>query len=1118
MPDSYNILINKLDEFIRKYYRNQLLRGTILFFAILFVSFLLITALEYFGHFIPLVRTLLFYFFLLINTSVFVFFIVDPLLKIRKIGKIISHEQASRIIGKYFSDIQDKLLNTLQLRKLVDSGEAETELLKAGIEQKIARLKPIPFVSAIDLSKNKKFLKFVLPPLFVILLLLFIAPSFVTKPSERILHHTRIYEVEAPFRLLILNKNLEAFQQDDFLLKVKVSGEKIPDEVMLESNGTSFKMTKESKLFFSYTFKALQQSVKFHLVAGNIKSLEYELLVYPKPTILNFQTELMFPAYIMRKTEILENTGDLILPEGTIVKWNFYTKDAETVLMNIDSIVRKLSNKGGNSFVYSGTFFKSGHYSIKAINAFVAKPDSLCYSITVIPDANPSISVVKTQDSTLTTRLYFQGIIKDDYGFSRLMFHYTIVQGGDTTQREVKSENIPINKSLNQQQFFYSTEISKYLINSGDEVDYYFEVCDNDGLHGPKCTRSSSFKFKMPTLEEIENQTAVQEQNITKNIEQTIRDAKKLQKQIDELNKKLVDKNIFSWQDKKQIQDLLEKQKQIKESLSKILQENEQKNTYEEQFKNADPTIVEKQQQLNELFNQIMDEDTKKMVEEIKKLLDKVDKNQVNQMLEKMKLSNKDIEKQLDRSLELFKQVEFEKKLSEMIDKLNKLAEKQDLLSEKSKDKAESTENLKEQQKGVNKEFDDAKKNFDELEKKNKELEEPNKLPNIEKDEEEIKKDLEEAMDGLNQNDRKGSSKSQKNASSQMKSLAKKMQDAKDDMESEQLTEDTEKLRQILENLIRISFAQEDIMNQTKLVNRNDPKYLKLIQDQNDLKDDLKIVEDSLYQLAKRQIMIKPFIMREISAINQNIGEGVKYLNDRNIAAAATKQQFVMTSVNNLALMLSEAQKQMQNNLNMSCKNKGKSTCSKPGGSGQSSMKSMRKLQEQLNKQMKSLKDGLQPGKKDGNGKSGQSGQKGMNEKLARLAAEQEALRGEMKKYLDQLNEQGIKDGGGMNEAMKQMEQTEKDLVNKRILQETVTRQEQILTRMLESEKAELQREQEEKRKSTESKNQKFSNPSSNFQYNKQKTQSVEILKSVQPAYNYFYKNKINGYFLKFER
>ena len=1117
MPDNYHILINKLDEFIRKYYRNRLLKGTILFFAILFASFLLITASEYFGHFIPLIRTLLFYFFLLINAVVLALFVADPLLKIRKIGRIITHEQAAHIIGRHFSDIQDKLLNTLQLKKLAETGDTDTELLKAGIEQKIAKLKPIPFVSAIDLSKNKKFLKFVLTPLLVILLLLLITPSFVTRPSERILHHTRVYMEEAPFHFLVLNKVLEAFQQDDFILQVKVTGDKIPDEVSLETNESSFKMTKQGKLLFSYTFKGLQQSLKFYLSAGNIRSAEYELHVYPKPTILNFQAELVYPAYIARKGEILENTGDLILPEGSIVKWSFFTKDAETVVMNIDGTSGKLNNNGGNKFVYSGTFSKSARYSVKAINAFVAKPDSLYYSITVIPDNYPSISVIQSQDSVLATRRYFQGIIKDDYGFSRLSFRYSIIQGQDTTMKEEKSENITLNRSLNQQQFFYSSEISQYLRNPGDEMDYYFEVCDNDGIHGPKCSRSSTFRFKMPTLEEIDNQSAAQEQNISNNIEQAIRDAKKLQTQIDELNKKLVDKNSLSWQDKKQIQDLLEKQKQIKESLDKIQQENEQKSAFEEQFKNLDPSILEKQKQLTELFNQVMDEDTRKMVEEIKKMLEKVDKTQVNQMLEKMKLNNKDIEKQLDRSLDIFKQVEFEKNLTELIDKLNKLGEKQAELSEKSKDKNESPENLKEQQMDVNKEFESAKEKLAELKKKNQELEEPNKLPNVEKDEEEIKRELEDAMENLQKNDRKGSSKSQKNASDQMKSMAKKMQDSKDEMEMDQQSEDAAQLRQILENLIRISFDQEEIMNQTKLVNRNDPKYLKLIQDQNDLKDDLKVVEDSLFQLAKRQIMIKPFIMREITSINQNISDGVKSLNERNIAAAASKQQFVMTSVNNLALLLMEAQKQMENNMKSSCNRKGNSTCTKPGGKGKSSMGSMRKLQEQLNKEMKSLKEGLS-GKSDGKGNSSKATQKGMSEKLARLAAQQEALRGEMKSYLDQLNEQGVKDGAGMNEGMKQMEQTEKDLVNKRILQETINRQEQILTRMLESEKAELQREQEERRKSTEAKNQKFSNPFSNYQYNKQKTSSVEIFKSVQPAYNYFYKNKINGYFLKFER
>jgi hypothetical protein len=98
------------------------------------------------------------------------------------------------------------------------------------------------------------------------------------------------------------------------------------------------------------------------------------------------------------------------------------------------------------------------------------------------------------------------------------------------------------------------------------------------------------------------------------------------------------------------------------------------------------------------------------------------------------------------------------------------------------------------------------------------------------------------------------------------------------------------------------------------------------------------------------------------------------------------------------------------------------------------------------------------------------------------------------------------------------MEKTEKDLVNKRILQETINRQKEILTRLLESEKAEQKRDLEEKRQSTEAKEGDISNPKTNFQYNMQKSSTTELLKTVQPSYNYFYKNKINSYFLKFER
>ena len=408
MADGYQILINKLDEFIRKYYSNQLLRGLLLFVAIFLVSFLMVNGLEYYGHFGTIPRTILFYVFLSVSILILYHYIITPLLKIRKIGKRISREQASEIIGKHFMEIQDKLLNTLQLQNLYESGEENQDLLEAGIDQKIAQLKPIPFNTAIDFSKNRKFLKYTLPPIFILLLFLLISPSFLIKPTERIIHHTKVFVEEMPFHILILNKNLDAFQQEDFTLKIKVTGEQLPDEVFIESEGNSYRLAKENRVLFSYSFKTLQKSKKFRLVAGKFKTEEYTINVFPKPVILDFSTGIQYPSYLNRKAELLENTGDLIVPEGTSVKWRFYTKDVEMISLKFDNDLKSGIKKSGNVFEYESTFSKNQKYMIKATNAFVLKPDSLSFTITVIPDLIPSITVNQANDTLLPSRLYFR--------------------------------------------------------------------------------------------------------------------------------------------------------------------------------------------------------------------------------------------------------------------------------------------------------------------------------------------------------------------------------------------------------------------------------------------------------------------------------------------------------------------------------------------------------------------------------------------------------------------------------------------------------------------------------------------------------------------------------------
>lgn len=172
-------------------------------------------------------------------------------------------------------------------------------------------------------------------------------------------------------------------------------------------------------------------------------------------------------------------------------------------------------------------------------------------------------------------------------------------------------------------------------------------------------------------------------------------------------------------------------------------------------------------------------------------------------------------------------------------------------------------------------------------------------------------------------------------------------------------------------------------------------------------------------------------------------------------------------------------------------------------------------MQQNIGKQLEKLKAGLESAKKDGKGTK--DGMSGMNKEIANLAAQQEALRNEMQKYQDELGSKGLKEQGGLNEAAKEMEQIEKDLINKQITQETINRQQKIMTRLLESEKAEQMRDQEEKRESTEAKTQQNSNPGAKYQYNSKNRASLDNIQLVLPRISSFYKTKVNSYNVKIE-
>ena len=1115
MKDQYYILISKLDRFIRKYYKNQLIKGAIYSLSLLLLFFLAINIIEYFGQFSTAVRTSLVLFYFVVGLFVIGKFIMIPVFKLIKIGKQISHEQAAEIIGKHFPEVSDKLLNTLQLHKLSESQQMKSDLLNASIDQKVKELKPIPFQSAIDFRVNKKYLKYPIIPVILIAAIIIISPGMITEPSNRLVNYNTHFEKKLPYTVTILNDVLEAVQHDDFILNVEIEGEEIPAEVFVQTgNNTIIKPVRESAVRLKYRFVNVQEDIPFRIMTDQYKSESYVLDVLPKPVILDFEISLDYPGYTGKKDETIRNNGDLMVPAGTGVQWNFSAKNTDNISLTFSGKKEVLEQENSAYFSFNDRFYNSTSYTIKSANKYLENRDSLTYSLQVIPDLYPVIVVEEYQDSLYDSRLYFRGTIKDDYGFNLLTFNTV-----DKEKALFDSDTLEIIRGVNPQQYYHYFDITALDLKPGQALEYYFEVWDNDRVNGSKSTKSQVMTYVVPTMKEIETAKENSNEEIKDKMDETLKEVKELEKEIEKVSKKLVDKKELSWEDREQVKQLMEKQKNLQNKLEEIKKENVEKSLKEQQYKEIDEQIIEKQKKLEEMFENLLEnEEFKELFEQIEEMMDELNKEDINEMLEKMKFSNEELEEMLDRNLELFKQLEFEQKLDETIDKLNDLAEKQENLSKETEDKKQDSEELLKEQEKLNEEFKDVQEDMEQLDKMNKELEDSSEFDKMEEQQQEISEDMQNSSENLQNNKSKKASQSQKNASQKMKKMAQQMEQMQQEMIQQSMGEDVDALRDILENLIQISFDQEDLMDRVGEVNIDDPKYTSLIQEQNKLEDDLQMVKDSLVALSKRQIMIEPFVTKEINDINNNIGKSIEFLNNRRPKQAAASQQFVMTSVNNLALMLSETLNQMMQMMAM----QGNSSCKNPGstpkpGQGKSSIKSLRQLQEQLNKQMEMMKSGQQKdGKKPGSKSSSMS--QGMSEQLARTAAQQEYIRNELRKLADQMEKEGeFGNSKELKRIMQEMEQTETDIVNKMITQETLMRQKQILTRLLKSEKAEMEREKEEKRESTEAKNQRFRNPDEIFKYKKVRSTEVELLETVPPSLKPFYKNKVNQYFFNFE-
>jgi hypothetical protein len=433
MIGSDHLLIHKLDAFVRKYYKNQLLKGSIIFLGVFVLAFLGVALLEYFGRYTSAVRAVLFFFLLILSLGLLVRYILYPLSKLAKLGAQLSREQAAEIIGKHFAQVNDKLLNALQLMGKANQDES---LLLAAIEQKTSELSPVPFSAAIDYKRNMKYARLALIPVLALLAILLVAPSLVSDGAQRVIQYNKTFKVPAPFDFIVENKTLTAEQYQDYELKVRMEGSELPNEVFVHTQNQVYRMEKTDASHFVFQFRNVQQHIPFYLEALGFEDDQKVLQVWSKPVILGYSVNLDYPSYLQMKDEVIANPADLSIPAGTIVKWQFTGKQTNEISLKFNELKAKANSTDGVHYTYSRKFFLSDSYSIKLSNEQVKKGDSLHFQIEVIPDAFPSIEVEEQRDSVSGKIYYFGGIGSDDHGLSKLTFNYRFVASEDKAKMD----------------------------------------------------------------------------------------------------------------------------------------------------------------------------------------------------------------------------------------------------------------------------------------------------------------------------------------------------------------------------------------------------------------------------------------------------------------------------------------------------------------------------------------------------------------------------------------------------------------------------------------------------------------------------------------------------------
>ncbi|TVQ15903.1 MAG: hypothetical protein EA364_00980 [Balneolaceae bacterium] len=637
--------------------------------------------------------------------------------------------------------------------------------------------------------------------------------------------------------------------------------------------------------------------------------------------------------------------------------------------------------------------------------------------------------------------------VEDDFGFTGLRLRYSVVRafGGKTESGQAALATPRDRIHLGR----YNWDLTGLRLQPLDRVEYWIEVTDNDEVSGYKTARSATHVLQSASLAEYLLDQDEKEQSVSDAFDNARTEFEEMQRELDELRKNLRENPDDSWQSQRMIEDVQERSSDLSEQIQEIQKEFDELRKELEENNLLSEETLQKYNELRDLMEEIDDPELRKALEELQKSLENMDQNQLREAMQKLDFNEQTYKERLERTIELFKDLRLTADLEKTARLLEELSRQEERLMEEITNPDEQIQ----QQQMIRDEIDQIRDKLDKLPDVG-----PQKRRNMTEQlrddvggdlgevSEQIEQNMQDIDDGADENQVR---ESQQQIQQKLQQLSEDVRSSIQSMQQEQITINVTALQAILQNLILLSESQEDINEITRRLTDNSSAFITQARKQNNISRSFSQVSDSLFRVSAEIPQFSNRINEKKAEVMRNLERAVGFQAERDRARSSAQERLSLGGINELAVMVADLLEQIQNS-------------DGSGGGGMSAqqmlqqMQQMGKDQQQLNQQITDFINDMQ----------GERLSQDQMERLDQMARQQNRIR----RQLQQMREGGgLRPGDQMmselQRVLEQMEDTINDLRGGSTDRILVERQQNILSRMLEAERALQERGEDDERR-----------------------------------------------------